>query len=121
MTELKEVATREVTEAIVAAVMEKGTDYVYYQINCVYVDNEADGRLTPSCLVGEVMHRLGVPLGTMWNNGNSAPFGRDLAIKWGVDLDSDTAYALKRAQDLQDKRQPWGEAKAGYLDKVFDD
>lgn len=105
----------EFTEAMKAAVAERGEDYVYPYEECEYVD--INGR--PLCLIGTAVFHLdpeaAADLDDMY--ADSALLGL---------VSPQVARAARAAQLFQDggtfgdhdKRKPWGEALAVYLDKV---
>lgn len=97
-----------------AVVAEKGADFVYEpptsdiydEAKCVYVYNGA-----PSCIVGQILHRLGTPVEKMadWDDGGgySAHALGDTGL---VSMDLDTRSFLESIQHDQDKQVPYGEA-----------
>lgn len=108
-------AVREATKAVV----EERPDYDYKSDHdsCQYVDEQGiqqpDGSWSytsvPSCLVGCVMHRLGVPLGELlhWNDTAADDLLGNLAINEDIEFpDEDQANAIRRylnvAQTIQD-------------------
>lgn len=122
-----QITTAAVTEAIEAAVEERGSDYVYPPAkshdNCQYV---IDGK--PSCLVGVVLHRLGASIDQLrqedvavFGNGTMA---EDLVHKLhtlGI-LEFEDPYtvgaALESAQLRQDRADTWGRALEEYAKHV---
>lgn len=102
-----------------AVVTEFGDDYVYGGDidGCVYV---LDGQ--PSCIVGQVLHRVGVPITTLETfdtasfEGESAPVSelqrKDLLTAASIALDSDAFEVLRVAQKYQDNGHTWGTALA---------
>jgi len=96
-------------------VSERGPGYVYRESNCVYVKNGA-----PSCLVGAVLDRAGVPLSAMADEFNLAAAGhllRTLERRRVIRLpEGEGGAALitfaDALQDAQDDRDPWGTALA---------
>ncbi|KAF4408621.1 hypothetical protein [Streptomyces lycii] len=86
-------------------------EYVYDEQDedgsCQYVNNGA-----PSCLVGHVLHRLGVPLDVLREReGDKAlHVARDL-----LSVSDVTAGCLNRAQIRQDDGETWGDAIAGLV------
>ena len=101
------------TTAIRAAVAKRGRNFVNDKEidgigTCQYV---WDGR--PSCIVGNVMAYLGMDLDTLSNNeGDSAH------AAFSQYFDYDTLWALNLAQEVQDKREPWGAALAAYESRI---
>lgn len=117
------------------AVAEKGEDYVYSSgdsRNCAYVHgyktieqpNEygqdesvtvQDGPLTPGCLVGNVLHRAGIPLELFEELGINEDCPADealsrLAEQGHLKYTTEAMYALLGAQQLQDRNNTWGVA-----------
>jgi hypothetical protein len=98
------------------AVFEKGADFVYPGEPTDRCFNFVDGE--PSCIVGTVLHMLGLTHELAYELGvdastdawettavlNSAEFG------WHFNADAREYLAL--AQRIQDHRQSWGEALA---------
>jgi hypothetical protein len=124
---------REKALALLAAeVRTEGPQFVYKRdervdengdmqgINCRYVE---DGN--PSCLVGRVLFRAGVPieaihnLDTQWN-GMSESIG-DAKFPDDVNLTLDAREVLQAAQTSQDAGQTWGEALRSALSVDTDD
>lgn len=112
-----------------AAVEKKGSDYKYEKVGasdtCVYFAKEGDSDIEPSCLVGHVLHALGVPADLMVAKFN-ANMGFDpgesgsLADETADDLlmalnrrgitsaDNDAIRLLAVAQRYQDGGDAWG-------------
>lgn len=91
-------------------IAEYGAEYRYEQVAiegddpaCVYVDAGA-----PSCLVGHILHRLGVPLGRLEDNNNTGVGDRRFLTEVGVQADDRVAYFLEQIQEEQDSGLPWG-------------
>lgn len=90
-------------------VVNERPDYVYEEVpcdeetvtDCLYVYNNA-----PSCLVGHVMHRLGIPLDVLSEHEGESPnqFRPALSISYRA------ADALTKAQDVQDEGDAWADA-----------
>lgn len=122
------VTEEQVRQALVEAVAEKGEDYVYSNpegesakdavVSCSYVHGDV-----PGCLVGNALHRLGVPL--------SALEARELRGAYSVAKEvidvtdgRGTFYTLLgEVQDAQDNGAMWGDALAyaGVVTRVGDD
>jgi hypothetical protein len=112
------------TAAMKAAVAERGADYVYPTEwrdttvpgdnpagMCLYVKPDKSG---PACLIGEALHRMGVPveeLALLENKGASMAlsvvFGHDPAL-FGYRV------AAESAQLEQDAGRTWGSALDAY-------
>jgi hypothetical protein len=89
------------------AVAEYGSDYVYQSYNgstCLYVFGDK-----PSCLVGQVLVRAGVPVEAFTPFANSNRIGA-VVEDLPVDISSPLVAALAVAQDVQDNGRTWGEA-----------
>lgn len=101
-----------VTNALKAAVAERGEDYIYTEhfSGCVYVRNAL-----PACIVGQVLADLGVSVETLArfdNNGGATANQVLYALERGGTLtyDQATSNALEAAQYHQDKGRAWGHA-----------
>lgn len=102
-------------EALNAVVDEKGGDYVYEggRMSRTYVAYDE-----PSCIVGNALHRLGVPIPTLVEVDRSAIGGEvvssrkvlDVLESSGFILDNDAVMLLATAQVMQDAEIPWGDA-----------
>lgn len=104
-------------------VLDHGVGHVYEQVvederypACVYVQADEEGKDCPSCLVGHVMHRFGVPLEALRRSNREGV--HSLALSIGRDSESafeisvDAAAVLAEAQNSQDVGDPWGLALA---------
>lgn len=121
------IATATVTATIKAVVEEYGEGYVYPPAkagdNCRYVIDDK-----PSCLVGVVLARLGVPI-THLKAGdasecNSGATADDLIprLQWAGVVNFEeprkVAHALRQAQYAQDVAYSWGIALERYEDAL---
>jgi hypothetical protein len=120
---MKSVTFKETLEAMKAAVSEKGDEYVYERQEHpnvglhgslgVCLNTTPDGKKT-GCIVGDVLHRLGVSLtwlGCGENINNSAAgLLSKLRHEELYDFDRNSLLLLSEAQSLQDTGTPWGEA-----------
>lgn len=99
------------------AVVEEKPDYVYsapeYQeepdASCFYVHTDENQEpVSAGCLVGAVLHRLGVPLSmlALHETKHASRVTRSL----GIGLDRKTENTLNDVQDHQDSGATWGEA-----------
>ncbi|GAA2294375.1 hypothetical protein GCM10010149_47940 [Nonomuraea roseoviolacea subsp. roseoviolacea] len=78
---------------------------------CFYVHrDEATDELSPGCLVGAALHRLGVPLETLQRNEDTNAF--NLLSKLFPMLTTQTCSFANSAQMDQDGGRSWGEAVA---------
>lgn len=85
-------------------VAEFGEDYVYQPpagSTCVYVHLDEDGEACPSCIVAQVLHRLGVPL-EAFEEGLAAHAMVDQLNNQGWGITYQAAVALSEAQRIQD-------------------
>jgi hypothetical protein len=106
--------TREVVDPILDALVEEyGADYVYPEADngCLYVRDGA-----PSCIIGHVYNRLGVPLEVLAANEFTTAsevahraLGVDIYNNEGGDFIPIARY-LDRIQREQDSTIPWGQA-----------
>lgn len=105
-----------VMQALSEVVAEVGPDYRYWPDHpigkfadrmCYYV--EIDG--TAGCIVGRVLHRLGIPITELrlWE-GAAAFMMRDPVHGKRALLTGAAAQCLSAAQRRQDRNLPWGEA-----------
>lgn len=99
-------------------VAEFGREYVYPRANgCRYVHRDWQGdrdtveapRKVPSCLIGQVLHRLGLSLEIM-EERDEAPLDGAIAAWTELGLARGTIRAFSRAQTLQDRGDTWGNA-----------
>ena len=104
------------------AVEERGEDYVYSPPkddegneidSCVYVHNGA-----PSCLVGEVMFRAGVPLEAMLLHNESNVNGLVMELDAIVQVDTRTEFILSGMQGEQDNGTPWGRSVSRAVESL---
>ncbi|MGW9170138.1 hypothetical protein [Streptomyces decoyicus] len=87
------------------------------QTDCLYVHPGKDESATPGCVVGQVLHRLGVPLEEL-----SLYEGDDAASVTSAVLDtaSSVYWVLFAAQWEQDSGETWGAALAAAERKVVE-
>ncbi|MEU9708016.1 hypothetical protein AB0E21_05295 [Streptomyces sp. NPDC047967] len=79
---------------------------------CFYVhtDDLTEEPVAPGCLVGQVLHRLGVPLEHLWElEGYDA---HQAVAALGLPVSGRTLQLLGQAQAHQDSGKTWGEAYA---------
>lgn len=110
--------------ALKAAVDKRGEDYVYEVIpdeGCRYVRGGE-----PSCLIGQVLFDLGVPLerlveadrarlGTGELAGNLVGLLEEEGV---IQAEAGIAYAFRRVQLCQDASQTWGTALRAGLEEL---
>jgi len=107
-----EVTAEQALEALREVVATFGPDYVYKQaergdpyseaaVQCKYVENDG-----PSCIVGHVAFKLGVPLEKLkkWDYGEDQSI---TVVGEGV-FDPAARSVLAEAQQCQDLGEPWG-------------
>lgn len=118
-----QITTAAVTATIRQVVKEYGEDYVYPPAqsgdNCQYVIDDK-----PSCLVGVVLARLGVPITHLKagdaSEGHFGATAEDLIprLQWAGVINfeepSKVAHALRQAQYVQDVARSWGIALENY-------
>jgi hypothetical protein len=121
------VTEAQVKTALIEAVAEKGDDYVYTNpdgesatgaaASCYYVHGDK-----PGCLVGNALHRLGVPLSALEAHEMRGAYS---VAKELIDVtdSSSTFTMLAEVQDSQDNGAMWGDALAyaGVVTRVGDD
>lgn len=108
-----ELTTDSVISVLDELVQEAGEDFVYRGV-CKYVKNDE-----PSCLVGKVLAKAGVPLERLeaadraeWGGGQSADvLLNNLRAEGVVNFEGDdVAVLLQAAQSRQDNRNTWAKA-----------
>ncbi|MEQ4716124.1 hypothetical protein [Nonomuraea sp. B19D2] len=118
MTTLPTVTDAQVIDAI-KAVAAENLDRVYTAPEhmstsgtCYYGHTDADdeGKLSPGCLVGAAMNRLGVPLETLRRHEETNAF--NLLTNLFPLLSTQTCSFANSAQMEQDGGKTWGEAVA---------
>lgn len=132
-----------------AAREEKGENYVYPGLpgadralpweSCAYVHGmtwEDDpesidyakranfDNAEPGCLIGNALHRFGVPFDQLTNKGaanTGVPASEllySLQRRGILTFDSKAAQLFRYAQDKQDQSKPWGEAISAAVDLI---
>ncbi|MCY0941890.1 hypothetical protein [Streptomyces antarcticus] len=78
---------------------------------CFYVHKDEDGTpVSPGCVIGVMLHRLGVPL--EWMEQLEARPASSLVGRLFPHLSDRTVYALNMVQSNQDNGNAWGLAYA---------
>jgi hypothetical protein len=109
---------------------EERPDYVYEKVlipgtnvpQCAYIARTKDG-LKPSCLIGHVFHRLGVPL-ELLDNDDGAAFElitdllNDGVVVFDDNRRSDVSHLCGLAQMNQDAGVPWGLSVSNALGDI---
>lgn len=108
---MTEITMKQVLDAMCQVVGEFGVDYVYTKINdsCLNWDEDRD---CPSCLVGHVLHRVGISREFLIEH-NPKGAGSVLYYFWddsGVSAEESVPHILGVAQHVQDRGGTWGEA-----------
>lgn len=86
--------------------MEPGRDY-----SCEYV-HQGDGKLVPSCIVGQILDSAGVNLDPLLHSGSASDIAIDGLVREGfIEKPSDKVKTfLQVAQSCQDGGLPWSKA-----------
>lgn len=101
----------DVLDLMAQAVADKPEGYVYQNTTsfegdpaCLYSHGDK-----PGCLVGDVLHRAGVPLSSLdgWKGSWGSPLRYRLVREHGIALDEDAYFTLRKVQLRQDVREPW--------------
>lgn len=106
MIELTLARTNELLDEIVS---DFGADYAYPYTVCRYVQESPAGP-APSCLVGHVLHRAGVPLDALALNAPADVKVQILTAHGILRAEPDAVRLLTNAQRAQDKHTPWGDS-----------
>lgn len=117
-----------------------GEDHVGHGgVNGCYYASEVNGVLTPSCIVGQVFHRLGLLRVLIGETGETGACGMATDISevytnfgawhagvaarlasFGITVDEDASVFLGHFQARQDVSTPWGLAFEQAAQKVLD-
>jgi hypothetical protein len=82
--------------------------------SCYYVHRDDQGNESPGCIVGQVLHRLGVPLADL---KKAETLGATAAVQRTTEGVSDNvANLLRYVQVKQDRGQTWSKAVADALE-----
>lgn len=95
------------------AVAEKGEDYRYPEGKRLRYVELSDGGIPsgPSCLIGNVLHRAGVPLTVLFKYEGKAV--DDLVMAMGL-ASRFVAWGMQVTQEAHDGRETWGQAMQRY-------
>ncbi|MFF5433443.1 hypothetical protein ACFY5K_25845 [Streptomyces griseofuscus] len=77
---------------------------------CFYVHVDDDGQEEPGCIVGTVLHRLGVPLAELKKKEGLGALAAIRGLEPQVLATHKTQAVLRDIQIRQDRGAPWGEA-----------
>lgn len=118
--EIRYVTYAETLELFRQPIALKGEDYVYERndsdddtLVCYYAKNGE-----PSCIVGHVLHALGVSIEDMTHGYRRGPLSEGfigenllkLTELYGLQFDTQSTVFMSRIQRHQDNEEPWGEA-----------
>lgn len=112
ITPVKTVTKEKVIELLREVVAEFGEDYLYkipdgcdgHDGRCLYVHTDDVGNRCPGCIVGQVLHRLGVPFDFFTNREGVEVWGILPELEGqGWKFTIDASKALEAAQAVQDK------------------
>ncbi|WP_018565013.1 hypothetical protein [Streptomyces sp. PsTaAH-124] len=88
--------------------------------SCFYVHKNEDGTKSPGCIVGQVLHRLGVPLKDFKRaEGLGSNFAMSMLGITGVG--QETAGLLRKVQYYQDCGRSWSDALQRALKEMEND
>jgi hypothetical protein len=86
--------------------------------SCYYVHHNEDGTESPGCIVGQVLHRLGVPLAKL---KEAETLGATAAVRLTTQGVSDNVSDFLRfVQQKQDRGVTWSKAVADALEDYND-
>jgi hypothetical protein len=107
---MERIDARRAVELLIDVVEQYGEDHVYERVpntvdSCRY---EYSGQ--PSCIVGHVLHRAGVPIDVLKSfDDNDDGVSANVLYEY-LDVTEDAANVLGWAQGLQDSGHTWGRA-----------
>jgi hypothetical protein len=111
---MREVTATEVAEVLEEAVGAKGEDFVYStpdgRVPCLYLHGDQ-----PGCLVGDVLLRLGADPEGLRETGPVVDLNWTLL---GLRLPVSAIEALQGAQEVQDDKKTWGEARDAFYARL---
>lgn len=96
-------------------------DYVYETPDgyspgrCVYANPEAT---EPSCIVGHLLHRNGVPLALLNELDDGDTPAEDISDHPDIPMELEARWLLVAVQGRQDRGVPWGKAVAESLQEL---
>lgn len=120
----------------IRAVAAEQPDYVYQRVMfamtahsgnegpvCIYVQRNADGTFSPSCLIGQGLWRAGLIDASLWENklANGSDRAESLLKRLNIAVSPWQAKWLSWVQRGQDSGQSWGEAVAYADEKAEND
>lgn len=114
--------------AMLAIVADLGYDKKAGEGNtgCVYGKVSENDFITPVCIVGEYIARLGLLRALVVDTGSNSWEGAcgvestmwDALEKYGVTADKDAKAFLYSVQARQDRPMPWGQAVTGAIEEL---
>jgi hypothetical protein len=117
---MSEITMKQVMNVMCQVVGEFGVDHVYTKINdtCLNWDKEKD---CPSCLVGHVLHRVGISREFLIEHSTDGVASVLFYFKWdiGIRVEEGVSSILGVAQNEQDAGNTWGYALGRAL-KEYD-
>jgi hypothetical protein len=103
-------------EALVAAIEQRGADFVYPEdwkvdvgygkTGCVYYKKDVGA----ACIIGKALENLGVDVEKLQDGGTANWWSAGMALAHVGVRDNPLMEAATIAQSRQDKGKPWGEA-----------
>lgn len=122
---MKTLTPRHALRLMADVVAEFGGGHVYKRVpsqgpcnsdGCLYLQKDKDGNDCPSCLVGHVLARWGLPLDLLsrWNGLTAYSLAQEMRHDNGVAFEilDEAVELLVVAQESQDSGEPWGTALA---------
>lgn len=124
--EQKSMTADEVLGIMAQVVAEYGEDFVYTKVipagyTYPVCQNWHDG--CPSCLIGHIMHRWGMPEDVLENNrsmGVTTLLSRFQVRHINMRIEAGAQRAMTAAQNAQDEGVPWGDCLEKARDAVAD-
>lgn len=108
----------QVIDVMRAVVAEVGPGFVYerpapsdtYGDVCMYVHTDDAGNPRPGCIVGHVLHRLGVPLDVLASHEKNGAMGmiNALQARHVISMTETVRCMLHNMQSDSDDGRPWG-------------
>lgn len=97
-------------------IAEKGEGYIYRRrtehhvgngvfVSCFYVEYDQ-----PSCIVGHVLHRAGVPIDDIRRVEGQTPLDVEVQDRFDAWADGGARWLLNEVQANQDEQHSWGES-----------
>ena len=119
---MKVLTAKKALSLMAQIVLEHGVGHVYQHVDtlqgngCAYVQAGEDGKDCPSCLIGHVFHRFGVPLEFLkyWNFCGAETMSSKIrnSDSLGIGVTEAAVDVMLTAQESQDNGESWGVALA---------